>query len=218
MNIPAAALKKMLDCGLSLADAIEVAELMRAPSKGAERQRRFREKAKAEGVTGDVTCNASRDVTPVPEQKVSPTPPSKTQTLSPSEPKGSSGKTTRARGTADFDAFWRAYPRREGKGAARSAFERAIGKIQGQFGHLEPLSVLLAGLERAKAMWRDPKFIPHPATWLNQERWTDEPTTILDFPKANDPKPSRIDERNDRAFAASEVAIARRTLAGEGCG
>jgi hypothetical protein len=36
--------------------------------------------------------------------------------------------------------------------------------------------LILAGLERAKLGWRDtePEFVPHPATWLNQERWLDE--------------------------------------------
>lgn len=34
--------------------------------------------------------------------------------------------------------------------------------------------VLLVGAKREAAKPTDPKYIPHPATWLNQERWLDE--------------------------------------------
>jgi hypothetical protein len=27
--------------------------------------------------------------------------------------------------------------------------------------------------------WKDPQFIPHPSTWLNERRWEDEPTTPI---------------------------------------
>lgn len=68
----------------------------------------------------------------------------------------------------NFDRFWQAYPRKVGKGAAQKAFS----KIR------EPLDVLLAALEQQKYgdQWtRDGgRYIPNPATWLNQERWQDE--------------------------------------------
>lgn len=68
-----------------------------------------------------------------------------------------------------FEQFWKVCPRKAGKGAARTAWVRACRKA-------DPPTIL-AGLERAKLGWRDvePQFIPHPATWLNQERWLDEP-------------------------------------------
>jgi len=65
---------------------------------------------------------------------------------------------------ADFEAFWEAYPRKVGKGAARKAYGQAVKKTP-------PASILtaLAGFDWSP----DPKFIPYPATWLNQERWLD---------------------------------------------
>jgi hypothetical protein len=40
-------------------------------------------------------------------------------------------------------------------------------------------SDIMDWLERWKEFWdyseTEPRFIPHPATWLNQERWKDEP-------------------------------------------
>lgn len=65
-----------------------------------------------------------------------------------------------------FEIFWRAFPRRIGKGAARKAFDRAIRKTS--------LPVMLHAIEEYvehKPGWQD---FCHPATWLNAERWSDE--------------------------------------------
>lgn len=72
--------------------------------------------------------------------------------------------------TADqFETFWRAYPRRIGKVAARKEFEKAI--------RLTTLPVMLAAIaayQRHKPAWQD---FCHPRTWLHQGRWDDEWTT-----------------------------------------
>jgi uncharacterized protein YdaU (DUF1376 family) len=69
------------------------------------------------------------------------------------------------------EQFWPSYPRRKGKAAAKAKFI-ARAKACG-------VGAILDGLERAKAEWRrkgtEPDYIPHPATWLNQGRWEDEP-------------------------------------------
>lgn len=72
-----------------------------------------------------------------------------------------------------FDTFWSAYPRKVAKGAARKAFNKVIKTV--------PLDVLVdAVLKQKKSeQWKDPKFIPHPATWLNGERWEDEETRAI---------------------------------------
>lgn len=75
--------------------------------------------------------------------------------------------------------FWSVYPKRVGKGAARKAWTKAIGKA--------PVEDLLDATRRFAnqvdqrvrtqrvVAGEDPRaFIPHPATWLNQERWSDE--------------------------------------------
>ena len=77
--------------------------------------------------------------------------------------------------TGAFDRFWVAYPRHQGKEAARKTWEK-----------LNPdaalLAEMLAALERQRAsdQWRRDggQFIPYPATWLNGRRWEDEPTPI----------------------------------------
>lgn len=70
---------------------------------------------------------------------------------------------------ASFSAFWNAYPRKAGKGAAQKAFAKV--RVS--------LDILLSALEAQKrsGQWnRDGgQYIPYPATWLNQRRWEDEP-------------------------------------------
>ncbi|MGH3433096.1 MAG: helix-turn-helix domain-containing protein [Thermocrispum sp.] len=72
--------------------------------------------------------------------------------------------------TDDFDAFWASYPRRKARQAARTAWDRALKA------GAEP-SALVAAAQRyaAQRAGEDPKYTPHPATWLNQGRWQDEP-------------------------------------------
>lgn len=65
-----------------------------------------------------------------------------------------------------FETFWRAYPRRVGKGAARKAFERAA-----RLTTLERMLEAVALYQRCKPAYQD---FCHPSTWLNQERWDDE--------------------------------------------
>lgn len=68
-----------------------------------------------------------------------------------------------------FDVFWAAYPRKVGKAAARKAWPKAFRAA----GH--DLQLILDGLEAYKAVPRDAQFTAHPSTWLNGERWNDEP-------------------------------------------
>ena len=68
-----------------------------------------------------------------------------------------------------FELFWLEYPRRKGKGAARKAFANALNK--------QDLRYILEAAHNFAIETRntDPQFIPHPSTWLNQERFDDEP-------------------------------------------
>lgn len=67
-----------------------------------------------------------------------------------------------------FDQFWKTYPRRTAKGSALKAWEKAV-KIA------KPEDIIAGAEKYAKDPSRDPKFTAHPATWLNAQRWLDEP-------------------------------------------
>jgi uncharacterized protein YdaU (DUF1376 family) len=69
--------------------------------------------------------------------------------------------------TRTFLEFWIAYPRKDGKKEASIAFAKALRKTT--------LEKMLAALAWQKPRWKDPEFIQHAATWLNKERWADEP-------------------------------------------
>ena len=68
-----------------------------------------------------------------------------------------------------FDEFWVTYPRKIGKGQARKAWGTATKKT-------DPRAIITAARRYAASRkGEDPTFTPHPSTWLNGERWNDEP-------------------------------------------
>lgn len=73
-----------------------------------------------------------------------------------------------------FNSFWEIYPRKLGKGEAKAAFVKAVTK----FGH----EVIMEGVSRFASDPNLPpvQFVPRAATWLNQERWDDEPYSAVD--------------------------------------
>lgn len=125
-----------------------------------QRQQRFRDKKR--DVTKDV--EERNAVTPVTHNVIITSQDSDSDTDTDSEKKES----TRARKRVDdrFEVFWLAYPKRIGKGAAEKAFTKAAQST-------DPNQIIEA-VNRHD--WpKDPTYIPHPATWLNQRRWQDEP-------------------------------------------
>jgi uncharacterized protein YdaU (DUF1376 family) len=68
----------------------------------------------------------------------------------------------------EFTVFWLSNPKKKSKERAWKAYQKARKTAS----HEE----IMAGLERAKKsrQWQDPRFIPHPATWLNDKGWEDE--------------------------------------------
>jgi len=67
----------------------------------------------------------------------------------------------------EFSIFWRAYPHKVGKGEARKAFGKAIKRSS--------LEQMLAGVERYVATKPTDRSWCNPSTWLNQDRWEDQP-------------------------------------------
>jgi len=84
---------------------------------------------------------------------------------------------------ARFNEFWDAYSKKRGKGAAEKAFAKAAKKA-------DPSEIIRAAHVHAdyhQIKRTEFKFIPYPATWLNESRWGDDldqdeqgPTTRLD--------------------------------------
>lgn len=72
---------------------------------------------------------------------------------------------------ADFAEWYERYPLKKSKGHAVKAYRAARKKIDAE--------TLLSALERdlPELLAREPAKRPYPATWLNGERWDDEPPT-----------------------------------------
>ena len=73
----------------------------------------------------------------------------------------------------EFEAWYRLYPRKASRGAAEEAFAQA--RENGA-----SLELLMVAVERyaSQVTGREPKFIKHPSTWLNQKCWLDEPEPV----------------------------------------
>jgi hypothetical protein len=71
--------------------------------------------------------------------------------------------------SATFDEFYAQYPRHVGRDAAAKVWRRL--NAADRQAALDDLPGRKMAWERART---EPQFIPHPATWLNQRRWTDE--------------------------------------------
>lgn len=67
-----------------------------------------------------------------------------------------------------FDEFWSAYPRRSGKIKAKDAFRKVLKEC-------DPETIIAGARAFADDPNRQEEFTPHPATWLNQGRWEDDP-------------------------------------------
>jgi len=78
-----------------------------------------------------------------------------------------------------FEVFWKAYPKKKGKGEALKAFKKIAPSE-------ELLQTMLKAIESVKQteQWKrdNGQFIPYPATWLNQGRWDDENEVEVDKP------------------------------------
>ena len=70
---------------------------------------------------------------------------------------------------AEFDEWWEMVPRKKAKGGALKAYRTARKKVSAE--------TIFDGTRRwvAESKGKDLAYVPYPATWLNQERWADDP-------------------------------------------
>jgi len=96
-----------------------------------------------------------------------------------------------------FEDFWRAYPRKVGKGAARKAYAKALRLTDHD-------TIMVALSDQRPAMEaKESQYIPHASTWLNQERWEDEPEETASVDQRSDSKSDA--SAREIAFAAAAI-------------
>ena len=105
--------------------------------------------------------------------------------------------------SADAAEIYQLYPRKEARADALKAIEKALGKIS-----VECLKEAVSVFAIAK-QGQEARFIPHPATWYNVERWLDDRSTWLpkDDAAVAAPTPPSIQEwmQEGRAVATSNT-------------
>ncbi len=106
----------------------------------------------------------------------------------------------------ECEEIYAAYPRKVAKPEALKAIEKAISRGT-DFAGLLARTKLYASLVDS-----DPRFIPHPATWFNQERFNDDPATWRNgsTTKAKEKAPSYQKITPPRELTAEEEAEAER--------
>jgi hypothetical protein len=165
MSLTTEMLDAMLEAGCTAEQiaAVVKADIAKREAKDERRREKTRERVnrhRGNAMKRDVTVTSVTSVTPPPCSPPSfPPDPLNTPPYNPPQ------KLSTIDG--DFDAWWSAYPKKVGKGQAVKAYRQARKKADA--------AVLLAGAERYAASKPDPQFTANPATWLNGERWLDEP-------------------------------------------
>jgi len=88
----------------------------------------------------------------------------------------------------DFEVFWAVYPRKIGKKAARLKYEIARRSASDE-------EVLDAARRYADSIvGKEPQYVAHPTTWLNQGRWQDEESSNEPLHRLPDAPPPPIEE------------------------
>jgi len=94
------------------------------------------------------------------------------------ESKGEESKGEKSR-VNYFELLWKEYPRKVGKGKAIKAFNQELKSKDNGYTDESFTDMLIKAVKAVKAseQWKDIRYIPHPATWLNEQRWLDEVNT-----------------------------------------
>lgn len=99
-----------------------------------------------------------------------------------------------------FDDFWAVVCRKVGKGQARKAWKAATKKADAD----RLISAMRAFTKSCEG--KDEQYIPHPATWLNGERWDDQSSSTQssnsDRPQMTREEAEAYLKRRNEEFAA----------------
>ena len=143
-----------------------VKAMLSAPTSAAVRQARYRDNKRNSDVTlrnvtdGDVTSVTPPSPLAPLDKEIPPTPPKEINPPLTPQPRKNAG---------EFDEWYSRYPNKVGRADAAKAFDKARAKV--------PFQSLADGLTRYLAKADDRPWC-NPATWLNQERWADEPAQV----------------------------------------
>ena len=120
--------------------------------------------------------------------------------LPPTVPQGTNDKGSQP-DPDQFEEFWERYPRKVAKKRARAAYVKAL-KSHDHDDIIFGLSQHLPSLEA-----KEPRFIPHAATWLNDERFADEPENPVSNQSASYGHGGRSDPHSQQMAGFAAIAV-----------
>jgi hypothetical protein len=98
-----------------------------------------------------------------------------------------SGKEGESEREEKFDIFWRKYPNKQGKAAARKDWKKM--KLDAKFHEI--MDALIAFMECEQWTKDNGDYIPHGSTWIHQQRWEDVPKSTKAKPTTRKQLPPR---------------------------
>lgn len=93
-----------------------------------------------------------------------------------------------------FEKFWKLYPKKVDKGKALTKWEKLCRTPSGKPKWVTIKKAIFAQIQSER--WQDPKFIPYPTTWLNQQRWLDDPEEMKELTR-------RTEQKNRTRFSST---------------
>lgn len=84
---------------------------------------------------------------------------------------------------SQFNSFWEIYPRKGNKGPSKKAWEKICQKKASARPTWNEIKIAIRA-QMKTPQWQDAQFIPLASTWLNNERWIDDPKEM----KGHSPK------------------------------
>jgi len=117
------------------------------------------------------------------------------------EGKGREGKGKDFHASNDAEEIYRLYPRKEARADALKAIEKALRKVPAEL-----LKEAVSAFAEAKR-GQESKFIPHPATWFNGERWTDDRATWAAWKQGAPAQPQRPAVARELSYAEQQQLL-----------
>jgi hypothetical protein len=77
-----------------------------------------------------------------------------------------------------FEHFWKLYPKKADKGKALTIWNKLCSNNVKERPIWSVIRIAII-LQKETDRWKVRKFIPLPATWLNQSRWLDDPAEMI---------------------------------------
>ncbi|MHC5307536.1 hypothetical protein [Bartonella sp. LJL80] len=185
MSIDAATLRHLSSLKLSAEQMSGVLEILagieekeeKRKASQRERVRRHRDNKTVTVTLQKRDCNSDKTLPLSPKRKVPPYPPKENNPYPTFSETIVSSNETRASAKREIETefhgtFWPAYPHKVGKPVALKAFLKARTSNN--------LESIMAGLRGYIAHKPPDRSWMNPATFLNQERWNDQPATITE--------------------------------------